>query len=203
MSAVKGGLMAGMRKMGLAFAAVSLAGGCVSFGKDPPDQLISLTPALTAPAGAIASGDVSTAIVLLNPEVDQRLDVNRVPVQVDASTVAYLKDAFWVERPARQFRNLVAETIRAGGKRLVLHGEGLESGARTVLSGRLLDMGYDARRQSVVVRYDALLENSDGTIRSHRFESIVPGVSPTAAAVVPALNQAANAVAKQIADWVG
>lgn len=195
--------MAGMRRVGISLAAVLLLGGCLSLGSKPPEQLISLTPDRAAPAGEIGGGTLANAIVVLNPDADQRLDVNRVPVQVDASGVAYLKDAVWVERPARQFRHLLAETIRAGGKRLVLEGDDIEVGARTVLSGRLLDMGYDARSQSVVVRYDALRENPDGSVASRRFESVVPGVSATAAAVAPALNEAANEVAKQVAEWVG
>ena len=127
----------------------------------------------------------------------------QVPVQVDASTVAYLKDASWIERPAREFRRLVAETIRAKSGRLVVEGNDVEVGARLVLSGRLVDMGYDAGSQSVIVRYDALLESDEGAIRSRRFEASVPGVAPNARAVAPALNEAANDVAAQVAEWVG
>jgi cholesterol transport system auxiliary component len=64
-------------------------------------------------------------------------------------------------------------------------------------------MGYDARNQSVVVRYDALRQDATGAISARRFESVVPGISPTVASVAPALNKAANNVAAQVADWIG
>ena len=183
-------------------AALPLA-GCVKLGSKVPDQLISLTPQAVAPAGAIGTGRFADAIVVLDPSAERRLDVQRVPVKVDAATGAYLKDATWVEKPARQFRRLLAETIRAKGGRLVLESDDYDVAGRIVLSGRLLDMGYDAQSQSVVVRYDALRENADGSVQSQRFEATVPGVAPRAGAVAPALNRAANEVAAQVAQWLG
>jgi cholesterol transport system auxiliary component len=151
----------------------------------------------------MAGGKMTDALIVLDPDTDRRLDVQRVAVQIDDSTVAYLKDATWVERPARQFRRLLAETIRAKDGRLVVEGEDAEVAGKTTLSGRLLDMGYDARSQSVVVRYDALRQRADGTVQTRRFDGAVPGVSADAKSVAPALNQAANAVAAEVADWVG
>ena len=132
---------------------------------------------------------------MIEPAVDQRLNVVRVPVQTSDASLAYLQDAVWVEKPARLFRQLLAETIKAGGNRLVV-GEGdLNYTAATKLSGRLLDMGYDVASGSVVVRFDAVLQTPDGKVQTKRFENRVNGVTPDAAAVGPALNQAANAVA--------
>lgn len=187
---------------GLSLAPVLLTAACVSFGPDVPDRLISLTPEVRAPAGELAAGAMENAIVVLDPDTDRRLDVARVPVQVNASTVAYLKDASWVERPARQFRQLLAETVRFSSGRVVVEGADYEVTGETVLSGRLLDMGYDARDQAVVVRYDALLRNQNGSVRSRRFEAIVPGIPAEVGAVAPALNEAANDVAQQVAEWI-
>lgn len=183
----------------LAFAVA----GCVSFGADPPEQLLTLTPARAAPAGAATTGEVAAAFAVLEPGADQRLNVNRVPVQVSGSSIAYLKDAVWVERPARLFQALVAETIRARGDRFVV-GEGdIGYAAANKLSGQLLDMGYDAASGSAVVRFDAVLQRADGQVQTRRFESRVSGVAPEAVAVGPALNEAANAIAAEVADWVG
>jgi len=177
--------------------------GCVSLSPKPPKSLLTLTPAHTAPAGATVSGEAATALAVVEPETDQRLGVVRVPVQTSDSSLAYLKDAMWVEKPARLFQHLLSETIRAGGTRLVV-GEGdLGYGAATKLTGRLLDMGYDAASGAVVVRYDAVLLMPDGKVRSQRFERRVPGVEPEAEAVGPALNDAANQVASDVAAWVG
>ena len=108
-----------------------------------------------------------------------------------------------VELGARLFRHLLAETIRAGGKQLVMEDNDEQAPGKSTLSGRLIDMGYDARTRSVVVRYDALRRKRGGAIEARRFEAIVPGVAPRAKAVGPALNKAANDVARQVADWVG
>ena len=139
----------------------------------------------------------------LDPHTNPHGDVQRIPVQVNDTQIAYLKDATWVEMPARLFRELLSETIRAGGSRLVIGGADEQYAAATKLTGQLLAMGYDARTQSVVVRYEAVLARPGGNVRTRRFESTVPGVAPRADQVGPAINQAANDVAAQVAQWVG
>jgi len=186
-------LMASMLALALA--------GCVSFGPKVPDTLLDLTPVNPAPAGTTSSGSYSSAVVVLEPSAVQRLAVTRVPVQIDDANVAYVKKTMWVDRPSRLLQRLIAETIRAKGSRLVVESDPGSSGLR--LSGRLLDMGFDARTQSAVVRYDAIKEVSGGRVETRRFESIVPGVTADAASIGPALNRAANDVAGQVADWVG
>jgi len=196
-------MAAGKFGMAASLAALMLLGGCVSLGGKEPKQLIALTSAATAPAGTASVGKMSDALVVLDPDTDRRIDVLRIPVIVDDATVAYLKDATWVERPARQFRRLLAETIRAKGGRLVVEGDDAEIAGKTKLGGRLLDLGYDARSQSVIVRYDALHEGADGAVRTKRFEATVPGISADAKSVGPALNRAANEIAAQVAEWAG
>lgn len=193
-----------MRNWALAAAILPIAlAGCVSFGEDPPDQLLTLTATSTAPAGAATDGPATAALAVIEPSAPQALNVTRVPVQLDPSGVAYLRDAMWVEKPARLFQRLLAETIRARSDRLVVDMGDLQYAATTALSGQLLAMGYDAAQGSVVVRYDAVLTRQDGTVRTRRFEQVVPGVAADVRAVGPALNQAANALAVEVADWVG
>jgi cholesterol transport system auxiliary component len=184
-----------------AILALPLA-GCVSLGGETPEQLLTLTPARTAPAGFATTGPANVALAVVEPNTSQRLNVTRVPVQMDDTNLAYLKDATWVEKPTRLFQNLVAETIRARGSRLVIREGDLGQAAITTLSGELLDMGYDVATASVVVRYDAVLQTPDRQVRTRRFESRVPSAAD-AVSVGPALNQAANQVAGEVADWVG
>ncbi len=191
------GPLAAMLAPMLAFALA----GCVSFGDDPPDQLLTLTPSSLAPAGLAAEGNATSALAVEEPVAAQKLAVTRVPVQVSASGVAYLQDAVWVERPARLFQSLLAETIRSRSDRLVVDLSDLQYSAATKLSGQLQEMGYDVARGGVVVRYDAMLRQPDGTVRTRRFENFVGGISADVTAVAPALNQAANAVAVEVADW--
>lgn len=172
-------------------------------GGKPPPVLFNLSAAASAPVGAASMGKPGTdAVMVMEPETDRRLAVQRVPVQLSASGVAYLQNALWVERPARLFRGLLAETLRAQGGRLVLEDDQAVPLVAQRLSGRLLEMGYDAQRQAVVVRFDALRSDASGVLASKRFEAEVSGVSAKPEAVGPALNKAANQVAAQVADWM-
>lgn len=188
----------------LAAGALAALAGCVSLGgTKPPDSLITLTPSLQSPAGSGASGNADRALAVVEPEAPARLDVVRVPVQVDDTNVAYLQDAMWVDKPARLFRTLLAETIRTRTGRVVIDSDDPALAAKSRLRGTLRDFGYDARTSSVVVRFDAVREAGGGEIETRRFESVVSGVQAKPAPVGDALNQAANEVAAQVADWLG
>ena len=176
--------------------------GCLSLGGKPPPTLLTLTPANAIPAGTVTSGDPKTAIMVMEPETDQRLAVVRVPVQIDDTNIAYVKNAAWVERPARLFRALLAETLRGKTSALVLEDSQAAANVGVRVSGRLIDMGYDARTSSVVVRYEAIRSSTGSAVVTKRFESVVPGVPAKPEFIGPALNQAANDVAGQVAAWI-
>ncbi|GMM93348.1 ABC-type transport auxiliary lipoprotein family protein [Qipengyuania sp. MTN3-11] len=184
-----------------ALAAAALLSGCVSFGEDPPESLLTLTPTAMATSGVGATGTPDSAIALVEFGAPQRLDVTRVPVQVTDSTVAYVQDAVWVEKPARLFRRLIAETIRVRSGRLVIDGDDPGVMAATRLHGTLRDFGYDARTGDVVVAIDMARSGESAQVTTRRFEARVPGVLPEAGPVGVALNQAANEVAGEIAAW--
>ena len=183
------------------FAALLLLGGCLSFGPKTPPTLFDLTAENPAPAGAGQSGTLASALVVEVPEAPLALSVTRVPVQIDPTNLAYVKNAGWVERPARLFQRLLAETIRAKGSRLVLESEP-GTGASEVLSGRLLAMGFDAATNAAVVRFDAMRTTAGGRVQVRRFEAS-QGASVKPEVLGPALNRAANDVARQVAEWVG
>ena len=184
----------------IALAASASLAGCVSFASEPPESLLTLTPAVTVPAGVEMAS--ATAIKIAEPDAPARLAVNRVPVQIDPTEVAYLKDAVWVERPTRLFRSLLAETVRARGNRMVIDGDDPGLGADLLLRGTLREFGYDATTSSVIVRFDATRIGGDGAAETRRFESVQPGVIAEADPVGAALNRAANEVAGQVADWI-
>lgn len=109
-------------RAGLLLSCLAL-GGCVNLGgAEPPESLLTLTPTTSAPAGAAISAARGEALALHEPVVPAELDVLRVPVRIDDASLAYLKDAVWVERPAQLFRRLLAETIRTQSERVVLAG---------------------------------------------------------------------------------
>ena len=198
------GTKAARVKSGLVAAALSLAlAGCISFGPKTPPSLLTLTPTAEAPAGAGASGTISGAIMVAELESPAKLAVSRVPVQIDDANIAYLKEAFWVEEPSRLFRRLLGETIRTRSGRIVVDTNETSGLPVDVVRGTLREFGYDARSQSVIVRFDAIRSGAGKEIQTRRFESIVPGVAAEAGPVGEAINRAANDVAGQVAGWIG
>lgn len=190
-------------KIGAALGATVLLAGCISFGAKPPESLLNLTPARSVAAGTTISGDVANAIAVVEPEAPTKLANTRVPVQIDDTQIAYVKDAVWVDKPTRLFRRLLGETIRAKGNRLVIDNDDAALTPKNQLRGTLIDFGYDARNSSVVVTFDAVRDVNGTQVTTRRFTSTVPGVVAEAAPVGAALNQAANEVANEVADWVG
>jgi len=192
-----------LTRTALALALSGALAGCISFGAKAPDSLLNLTPATTVAPGTAINGDIAAAIAVEEPETAAKLANTRVPVQIDDTNVAYVKDAMWVDKPSRLFRRLLGETIRAKGNRLVVDNDDPALTPKTQLRGTLIDFGYDARSSSVVVTYDAIRDVNGTQVMTRRFSSTVPGVLPEAAPIGAALNQAANDVAGQVADWVG
>ena len=177
-------------------------GGCISLGGEPPASLLTLSPETRAPAGPGVGGTERPVIAVLGIDTPAKLDVLRVPVAVTDTELAYLQEAFWVEKPARLFRRLVGETIRARGQAMVVDGDATATLATVSLRGTLTEMGYDAASSSAVVRFDAVRIDREGKVTTRRFEARETGVVAEAKAVGAALNVAANRVAAEVADWV-
>ena len=190
-----------VRPMLLAPLVIAL-GGCISLGGEPPASLLTLSPEARAPAGPGVSGSERPVIAVLGVDTPAKLDVLRVPVAVTDTELAYLQEAFWVEKPARLFRRLVGETIRARGQAMVVDGDATATLATVSLRGTLTEMGYDAASSSAVVRFDAVRIDREGKVTTRRFEARETGVVAEAKAVGAALNVAANRVAAEVADWV-
>lgn len=179
-----------------------LLAGCISFGGEAPEMLLTLTSSAASPAGPGASGPKENALLVEEPDAPQQIAVTRIPVQVDDSSVAYLKDAVWVERPARLFRRLLAETVRSKSGRLVMERDDPTIVPAEVLSGTLREFGYDAIGGNVTVTFDGIRTLADGTLETRRFTSRVADVEAKGVPVGAALNTAANDVAEQVADWL-
>lgn len=190
-------------KTSIALTGACALAGCISLTPEPPESLLTLTATTMAQAGAATIGTDATAIAIMEPTTPQRLNVTRVPVQIDDTAIAYVENATWVEKPARLFQRLLAETIRAKSGRLVIDDDETSIVPETYLRGTLREFGFDARTGSVVVQYDAMRSRAEGGVETRRFESVQPGVSPETGPVGEALNRAANDVANQVAEWIG
>jgi len=184
-------------------AAVPLA-ACLSFGAKPPESLLTLTPATTVAADTARSAADGQAVVVITPSAPAALSTLRVPVQASATQVAYLKDAQWADTPAKLFRGLLAETIAARTGRVVLDIRQFSVSPGIKLSGGIKAFGLDHPSGSAVVIYDAALARSGrDQLETRRFEARVPVSDERPGPLGAALNQAANQVAVQVADWIG
>ncbi len=197
-----------MRKAAL-LAALPLAlslGGCLKFGAEPPPSFLTLDPVVAVPVGETERSAGSPTITIAVPAVSQELAVTRVPVRSPGNSLAYLKDAQWVEVPNRLFARLLADTVTAKTGYVVLASRqsALDPGAS--LSGELRSFGVDAASNEAVVTFDGVLIRTGGEnpgVEKRRFEARAPLSEIAPAQVGNALNAAANRVAGEVAAWVG
>ena len=176
--------------------------GCLG-GGPTPSQLLTLTPAEMLPPGTTRSSAAGESVAVLTPSVPRALSGTRVPVYVGPTSIQYLVNATWVEQPNELFRRLVSETIAARTGRLVLDPNNFAQAQGVTLSGQLMQFGFDPARMEVVASYDAALSRGQQSLQTQRFEARVPVTAQDAVTIAPALNQAANQVAQQVADWLG
>ena len=195
-----------MRKAGLAVATIGLllaAAGCVKIGSEPPARLLSIASDSQVAAGVAASSASESALFLDVPNVPKSLATPRVAVRENSTSFAYVKDALWVDTPAKQFQSLLSETVRARSNVLVLDPGQYLARAGYILNGDLVEFGVDAVRQQAVVTFDATMFSPDGlTVTRQRFTASAPLSRIDAESVAPAISEAANEVAIAVADWV-
>ena len=187
-------------------AALAIAlGGCALLGggPKPPPWLLTLEPSAPAPAAIARSANAGEAVTIDVPVVPKELRTTRVPAQVGETAVAYIKGLQWVDTPDRLFQDLLEETVTRTTNRVVLDKNQSTLDPGLTVSGRLSSFGYETGQGTVLVQYDAALSTGGGTrVETRRFEARAPA-DGTATTVGPALNQAANQVALQVAQWIG
>ncbi|QJU57255.1 ABC transporter [Sphingomonas sp. AP4-R1] len=184
-------------------AALPLA-GCISFGPKPPPTLMSLHAVTPVAAGAAHTSDDAHAVAVSVPVAVPTLSTQRVMVQAGPNSIAYLKDGLWAAAPAVLMRNLLAETIEAKTGRFVPDARFVGLQPDTRLTGTLAAFGLDGPGKAVIVTYDGTITRSGSpSIETRRFSARVPVSSEQPQAVGMALDQAANQVAGDVADWIG
>lgn len=179
-----------------------LASACLG-GGSAPSQLLTLTPSEVLPPGATRSATAGQSIAVLSPTVPRAINTNRIPVYVNPTTIQYLANATWVGEPRDLFRNLLSEKIAARTGRLVLDPNNFAQASGATLSGQLLLFGFEPARMEVVIAYEGALSRGQQSLQTQRFEARVPVTTQDVTTIAPALNQAANQLAEQVADWIG
>jgi cholesterol transport system auxiliary component len=181
-------------------AALSLS-ACLGGGK-PPRTLLTLTPQ-AAPVQIVRSATAGEAVTIDVPVIGKEIRQVRVPALEGPGRVTYIEDLQYVDTPDRLFQQLLTETVKRTTRRVVLdpNQSALDPGLH--VTGTLERFGYDVQSGQVVVVFDATLSTQGGArVEARRFEAMSPA-DGTAATVGPAINQAANAVALQAAQWIG
>lgn len=176
--------------------------GCVSFTEEPPPSLLTVTPSVTAPAGQ-RTGSVEEALAITIPTTPPALQNLRVMVQASDTSIAYIKEARWSATPDRLFWRLLGSVVEGRTGRIVLDPLQLAASPKLRLTGHLERFGLDARTMEAVVVYEAAMLRDRATIDSRRFEARVPVTLAEGGPVGVGLNQAANQVASEVADWIG
>lgn len=197
-------LWRGMTVMTLAAAVAGCSlSGLLGGGAKPPPTLATLTSVASDPGPMSRSAAAGETVTIAVPVVPEELRTVRVPVQVSPTDIQYVTNLQWVDTPDRLFQDLVAETVRRTTSRVVLDPKQSALDPGLLVTGQLQKFGYDAASGQVVVEYDGALSTAGGThVQSRRFVATAPA-DGTAATVGPALNQAANQVALQVAQWIG
>jgi cholesterol transport system auxiliary component len=188
----------------LILAATLPLAGCISLSPKPPPRLMALSATTPLPAGETRVTDDKSAVAVAQPTAIPALGTQRVLVTDGPTAIAYLKDGLWAAAPASLFRSLLAETITVKTGRVVPDPRLLSTQPNTRLSGQLSAFGLDGPGMAAVVTFDAAITRTGSEkLEARRFTARVPVASEDPALVAVALNQAANQVASDVADWVG
>ncbi|WOF42210.1 membrane integrity-associated transporter subunit PqiC [Sphingopyxis indica] len=188
----------------LAALGAATLSACVSFGSEPPPFLLTLDADAAPAAGQARTAGEDQALTILIPTAPQKLRTQRIPVQQDDASIAYVKDAQWVEAPQRLFQRLLSETVAARTSRVILDEGQYLTAPGEQLAGQLMEFGVDEATNEAVVVYQAMLVEAGGkTVTQRRFEAREPiGGKIEAKPVGTALSAAANRVAGDVAGWL-
>ena len=194
------------RFLGIATGALFLSacslGGLLGGGKAPA-TLQTLTPEAADPGPIQRTVNAGQAVTVGTPAIGKELRTTRVPVQLGPTDIQYVTGLQWVDTPDKLFQALLEETIRRTTSRVVLDSRQATLDPGLVVTGQLQRFGYDASSGQATVVYDASLSTEGGSrVESRRFVANAPadGTGPSVGA---GLNRAANAVALDVAKWVG
>lgn len=187
----------------LACALSACLGGLLGGGAKGPTTLQTLTAEAADPGPIVRAGSPGQAVTIADPTVAKELRTVRVPVQITPTDIQYVTGLQWVDTPDRLFQSLLEETVRRTTNRVVLDPNQTSLDPGLMVTGQLQRFDYDASTGQVVVTYDASLSTAGGSrVEARRFTATAPA-DGSGASVGPALNHAANAVALEVAKWIG
>ena len=185
----------------LGLLSVAVLGGCVRFGAKPPAALMTIQSAAKVAPGTVAEASQGV-VTIIEPDVPKALMTVRVAVHTGDNSFAYIPKAYWVDTPRNLFRAVLAETVAARNGVLVLDSGQFSMAAGKRVTGDLIEFGVDARSRQAIVTFDAAVMDKSSVTTKRRFTASAPVGAITAEGAAPAIQDAANQVAVQVADWL-
>jgi len=185
----------------LGLLSVAVLGGCVRFGAKPPAALMTIQSAAKVAPGTVAEASQGV-VTIIEPDVPKALMTVRVAVHTGDNSFAYIPKAYWVDTPRNLFRAVLAETVAARNGVLVLDSGQFSMAAGKRVTGDLIEFGVDARSRQAIVTFDAAVMDKASVTTKRRFTASAPVGAITAEGAAPAIQDAANRVAVQVADWL-
>jgi len=195
-----------MRRI-IPLALIAALGGCslsslMGGGGTAPATLFTLTPSAPDPAQISRTAASGQAVTISTPVIAKAIRTTRIAVELGPQ-VQYVKGVQLVDTPDKLFQSLIEETLRRTTNRVVLDSRQSTLDPGILVTGELQRFGYDSMTGQAVVQYDAAMSTQGGAqVDTRRFTATVPA-DGTAATVPSALNDAANQVATQVAQWIG
>lgn len=190
-------------------AALLLAGcsSLLSLGPDNSKQRI-ITLSADGERIVLPPGD---ALLVTAPDTPAHISGLSVTVQPTPTSISYLADMRWSDRPARLFAQLLADRLDGGAQRTVLSGRQVDIPATVRLLGQLKafsivpdDSSANAKRFTAVVVYQAMLVGmpADKLLAQSECTGREAATSLAAPAVGIAFNRAANACVTTLGPWL-
>ncbi|MDX3904906.1 MAG: ABC-type transport auxiliary lipoprotein family protein [Pigmentiphaga sp.] len=185
-----------------ALVALSLAAACSVLPERNPVDIYRLPSALT-PAPASASGRGTLRVSM--PHATYRLESPRIAVIAEANRISTYAGARWADTPPAMMRDRLTEALRSGGG--YVNVTTAESNVQAELDLdtelRAFHSEYRQGQPHAVIALQAQLvaTATRRIVASRAFEVAEPADGTAVPVVVDAFGRAADALAREVADW--
>ena len=185
-----------------ALAATLMLAGCAGGGT--PDALYGLV----APSAIETSTPARAArvqVLVPAPRALQALDTSAIAVVDEGPVYTYFPKAAWTDALPKVIQAKMVEALEntRGLRGVGMPGEGLLIDYQLQTDLRAFELRVDGQDRAVVEVMARLVNDRNGRTRSSRiFRSQVPARSTDVRDAVAAMNQAADAVLREMAAWV-
>lgn len=181
-------------------AALALSGCNLLRGPDAPRE----TYDIIAPANAAPSAATRAQILVKEPVALKAYDTDRIVLKPTPRVITYVADAQWLDTAPKLIQARLVEVFENTGRTgaTARPGDGLVIDFQLVPSLRRFEIVED-ENAAILELSIKLLTDKTGLVRSTRiFTARAPVNEATADGYVRALDNAFDAAAREIVDWV-